>query len=359
MAPDQSLDKKLEVVSNNPQRHNIQDYEDEVAPEAIGGTNEALPPGYYRSPNFIGTVAALCLGNCSCYLGWVLPANTLALINADIAPDPNISWVALVWTLVTSVSFILVGRLSDLLGRRWFFVGGNFIGLIGTVVGATAKSVPQLIGANCLTGIAAAVQLSFAVVISELVPNKWRGYAIGALFSSSFPFAAFVPVIAQSFILNTSAGWRWSYYLNIIVAGIAVVLFYLFYHPPTYNMLHTRHSKKDILKMFDLGGLLLFTAGLVLFLIGLNWGGVSYPWKSGRVIGTIVGGAVLLGIFVFFELYVVKQYQLIPMYLFRNRPFFGTILTAAIGSCVYYSLNVLWPVQISVLYETDVMQVGW
>lgn len=47
------------------------------------------------------------------------------------------------------------------------------------------------------------------------------------------------------------------------------------------------------------------------------------------------------------------------MYLFKNRPFVGTILTAAIGSSIYYSLNVLWPVQISILYETDIMQAGW
>ena len=47
------------------------------------------------------------------------------------------------------------------------------------------------------------------------------------------------------------------------------------------------------------------------------------------------------------------------MHLFKNRGYVGTILTAAIGSCVYYSANILWPIQISVLYETDVMMVGW
>jgi MFS family permease len=206
----------------------------------------------------------------------------------------------MVWTLSTAVSFVLVGRLSDLLGRRWFFVGGNAIGLIGTIVGATAQSVPTLIGANCLIGVAAAVQLSFAVVISELVPNKWRGYGIGALFFSSMPFAAFGPVIARSFILHIAAGWRWSYYLNIIVAGIATVLFFFFYHPPTYSMLHTKHSKKSIFKMLDLGGLVMFTTGLVIFLIGVSWGGTVYPWKSGKVIGMIVGGAMLLVVFVFY-----------------------------------------------------------
>jgi MFS family permease len=224
----------------------------------------------------------------------------------------------LVWTLSISVSFILVGRLSDLLGRRWFFVGGNAIGLLGTIVGATANTVPQLIGANALTGVAAAVQLSFAVVISELVPNKWRGYCIGALFFSSMPFAAFGPVIARSFILHTSAGWRWSYYLNIIVSGITVVLFYLFYHPPTYSMLHARRSNKSVLKMLDVGGLVLFTAGLVLFLIGISWGGVVYPWKSGRVIGTIVGGAMILVVFVLYGMHLVMKWLKSSLTLARN-----------------------------------------
>jgi MFS family permease len=91
-------------------------------------------------------------------------------------PDPNIVWVALVWTLTVSVAFVLTRRFSDLFGRRWFFIGSNFIGLVGAVLGGTAKSVNQLIIGNALNGIAAAVQLSFTVVIAELLPNKWRWY---------------------------------------------------------------------------------------------------------------------------------------------------------------------------------------
>ena len=206
----------------------------------------------------------------------------------------------MVWTLTEAVAFVLVGRFGDLLGRRWFFIGGNAIGLLGTIVGGTAKNINQLIGANALTGIAAAVQLSFAVVIAELIPNKWRGYGISGLFVSSLPFAAFGPVIARSFILHTGAGWRWSYYLNIIVSGLAVLLFFLFYHPPTYNMLHTKHTKKSIMKMLDLGGVVLFLGGLVIFLIGISWGGSVYPWKSAKVVGTIVGGAMILVVFVLY-----------------------------------------------------------
>ena len=65
-------------------------------------------------------------------------------------------------------------------------------------------------------------------------------------------------------------------------------------------MLHTTRTKKDIIKMLDLGGTVLFVGGLILFLIGISWGGTQYPWKSGHVIGMILGGAATLVIFVLY-----------------------------------------------------------
>ncbi|KAK5014999.1 hypothetical protein BJ546DRAFT_1060267 [Cryomyces antarcticus] len=78
-----------------------------------------LPKHYYLSPGFIGTVVALCLGNISNYLGWTMPSNSLLLINESIGPSSNIGWVALSYTLGLSVAFLIVGRLSDIFGRRW------------------------------------------------------------------------------------------------------------------------------------------------------------------------------------------------------------------------------------------------
>lgn len=64
--------------------------------EALG---TELPPRYWTSPGFIGTVAGLCFGNISNYASWVMPSNSLALINESIGPSTNISWVALAYTL--------------------------------------------------------------------------------------------------------------------------------------------------------------------------------------------------------------------------------------------------------------------
>ncbi|CAK7234211.1 hypothetical protein SBRCBS47491_008870 [Sporothrix bragantina] len=332
----------------------------EITAEALGGMVDDLPKGYYRSMSFIGTMLALCLGQSSCYFGFVMPANVLTIINEDIGPNPNYVWIALIWNLTQAVAFVLVGRLSDLLGRRWFFVGGQSIGLLGSIIACTAHNVPVLIVGSAFIGIGAGVQLSFGMVVGELIPNKHRGFGISCIFVSALPLTVFGPVVIRSMILHMGAGWRWSYYFNVMLLTVVVALFYFCYHPPTYAMLHARRANHvSPWKMVDFVGVLLFTAGLLVLLLGISWGGSMYPWKSGMVIGFIVGGAAILILLVLWEIYGAGDYPLIPIHLFKNRQYMGTILTAAVGSMVYYSLLVLWPVQITMLYDTDSMAIGW
>ncbi|KAF2267864.1 trichothecene efflux pump [Lojkania enalia] len=284
---------------------------DLVDAHAIGGAAEDMPKGYFLSIQFIGTVTAVCTGSICAYLGWVLPANTLALIDADIGPSTNLNWVATIWTIGSAIGFLLVGRLSDIFGRKWMVMGTSILGLVGCIVGATAKSIDTLIGANLMNGLAAAGQLSFGIVLGELVPNKHRGPIVTLVFLSSLPFAVFGPIIARLFIQNTSAGWRWSYYLGIILSGITVILYQFLYHPPTYDQLHVHgKSRWQMFKELDFVGIFLFVAGIIVFLIGLSWGGTTYPWKSAAVICALI-------------------------------------------------LGVLWPTILGTIYTTDSLKIGW
>jgi hypothetical protein len=76
----------------------------------------SLPKGYYRSSFFVGTMFATGLGLSAGVGGFALAAPELGVINADIGPDANITWVSLVYTLTLAVGLLLVGRLSDLFG---------------------------------------------------------------------------------------------------------------------------------------------------------------------------------------------------------------------------------------------------
>ncbi|KAI8627941.1 trichothecene efflux pump [Xylariaceae sp. FL1651] len=332
---------------------------DYVDRNAVGGDAAEMPDGYFTSPQFIGTVLGQCFGNICAYVGWVMPANTLTLINASLGNSKDIGWVATAWTLGSSIGFLLFGRLSDIFGRKYLVVGTSVLGLIGYIIGAVAQNVPTLIAAELIIGIAAAGQLSFGIILGELVPNKYRGPIINVVFLAALPFAVFGPVFARLLIQNTAAGWRWCYYMAIIFGVITVALNVFFYHPPTYAQLHVGGKTKwQQVKEQDYIGIFLFIAGVVLFLIALSWGGTSYPWASAEVLATLIVGFFTIVAFGLYEAYLCKVPPLMPPRLFKGPGFAAVVLIAAIGASVYYSFTVLWPTIIGSLYTTDDIKIG-
>lgn len=222
------------------------------------------------------------------------------LINAEIGPSADIAWAATIWTMGSSIGFLLVGRLSDLYGRKWMVVWTCILSLIGCTLGGAAQNVAMLIVAMGCNGVAAAGQLSFGIILGELVPNKQRGPIVTLVFLSSLPFAVFGPIIARTLIEKTGQGWRWSFYIGIILNVIALVLYIFLYHPPTFEQLHVGKTRMQQTKQLDWIGIFLFVAGCVLTLVGLSWGGTTYPWVSAEVLCTLlIGVCTVAGFFVY------------------------------------------------------------
>ncbi|KAJ5155934.1 hypothetical protein N7492_008737 [Penicillium capsulatum] len=291
---------------------------DSVPSTPIMSTTQAidldhLPKGYYRSKNFLGSLTAVCLMALSLYLGYTLPVNSLTRINADLGPDPNYNMISTVTTLLSGVGLLPVGRLGDIFGRRYFLIGGQLLGLIGSIICATAKDIPTVIGGSVFAGLAASVQLTFTFVIAELVPNGLRPLVNAGIFVTTLPFGAFGAIIAQLFIANTAQSWRWNYYLG----------------------------------------------GLVLVLLGLSWGGTSYPWNSAHVVGVLVVGFVALIAFALYETYVPLEQPLMPVSILKHRGYTATVCSALVGNMVYYSWSLLWPQAIAALFTTDPIETGW
>jgi MFS family permease len=315
-----------------------------------------------------------------------------SLINADLGNSPDVAWAATIWTMGSSIGFLLVGRLSDLYGRKGMVLGTTALGLVGCILAGTARNVAMLIVGMGCNGIAAAGQLSFGIVLGELVPNKQRGPVITIVFLSSLPFAVFGPVIARSLISNTEQGWRWSFYIGIILSVVTLALYWFLYHPPTFKQLHVGKTVWQQTLEIDWIGIVIYIAGCVLFLIGLSWGGTTYPWTSAEVLAPLIVGVALVAFFFVYgksmllisstyehtcccasscniplhntnppssEAYFCRVQPLMPPRMFRNIGFDSVIATATIASMVYYSFTVLWPTLITNIYTTDSMEIGW
>lgn len=276
------------------------------------------------------------------------------------------------------IGYTIIGRLSDICGRRYFVVGGNLLGVIGCIVAATSQSIPILIGANVLTGLASAAQTSTPSVLGELIPLKHRFAVTGLMYTAWVLPGSFGAAISYGFVLYTANGWRNVYWLLLATNASATILWTIFYHPPTFIMKNAR-TRVQMLKDFDYGGFILFTGGLIIFLMGLSWGGAVYPWKSAHVLATLIVGACTLVAFVLYENYMPLVDPLIPMHLFRNAgvytlyPSFQSsmsvkvhlltcffidwvvsFLVLGLGGTVYYGFAIIWPQMVFGIYTTDV-----
>ncbi|TGJ82061.1 hypothetical protein E0Z10_g6707 [Xylaria hypoxylon] len=327
-----------------------------IRKEALG---DDLPKGYFYSVRFLGALTGFCLASISAFVFLLFPTNILSYINAEIGPSPYISWVNIGRTLALSFTYTILGRLSDLFGRRWFFIIGNIVALLGIVVCSTAQNVNTLIVGSTVYGIGETVQLSFNVAIGELVPYKYRPMVISLIFATSAPIAGIGSVISRAIYENPNLGWRWTYHINTIIVAVAIVLLFFFYHPPTFELLHERKTKRQILKQLDYIGTFLWIAGLTLFLIGISVGGTVYPWKSATTLSTIIIGGLLLVILFVYESYAELEYPAIPVKFFRNRGFISLVACATVATMFYYSAVLLWPQQVKGLFTSDIKYAGW
>ncbi|CAK7242006.1 MAG: hypothetical protein STHCBS139747_003480 [Sporothrix thermara] len=343
-------------------RHHDSTGKDNVVGADFAVAGDELPPGYFRSANFLGSMLGIGMSFCCGVGGFSLIAPVLAIVNADIGPSANLAWVSMSYLLTSSIGLIVVGRVTDIFGRRWWFIGGNAVGTLGAVVCAAAPSIPALIAGETLIGVGASVQLSYAFAVGEIVPLQWRFAAQAYVFLWGIPGSGLAPAIAYAFIYETRAGWRGIFYFLVGINAATTLLFVCFYHPPTFRMKHAAASKAAFVRHFDYLGVVLVTLGLLLFLMGISWGGTLHPWRSAAVIVTIVLGALVLAAFVLWETYGRPREPMMPVHVFRRRGWNVTILLWALGAATYYANAILWPGMVAVLYgpgHASRMWAGW
>ncbi len=191
--------------------------QDELRSQALIADLSTLPQGYYMSPRFIGTFAGIAFSLTGTYFTFEAVAACLIAINQDIGPSPNYYLVTIVWTISQSIVFLLFGRNSDIFGRRNWALGANILSIVGGIVGATAQTMEQMIGAFVLLGLAAGVPGSYPLLTGELLTNKLKYLGTLMVVFPNIVATGFGPYLGLR--LNAIASWRWIFYVHIILMG--------------------------------------------------------------------------------------------------------------------------------------------
>ncbi len=264
-------------------------------------------------PQLIGTLMGLMLTMLLAALDQTIVGTAEPRIIASLSGFNRYPWVATTYMLCSTMSIPIGARLSDLYGRKWFFMGGaalfvfasGLCGAAGNLNFTGMDGMNQLIVFRGLQGIGAGVimALVFTIVADIFAPAE-RGRYQG-FFSGVWGCAAiFGPTLGGW--LTDHVSWRATFYVNLPVGLVALGVTYFLFPD-----IHVNKGKK----VLDWLGIFTLTLSIVPLLLALTWV-TEFGWASGRVEGLLAWSIAMLGIFLYVETKAVEP--IIPLTLFHE-----------------------------------------
>ncbi|HEY7489330.1 MAG TPA: MDR family MFS transporter [Streptosporangiaceae bacterium] len=289
----------------------------------IESTKTAPPAGQPRSVREIYTVmSGLMIAMLLAMLDNMVVGTAMPTIVGELGGLTHLAWVVTAYTLATAVATPVWGKLGDLYGRKGMFMSAIAIFLIGSALAGMSQSMNELIAFRGLQGLGAGGLLVGAMaIIGDLVPPRERGRYQG-LMAAVMPLAMIGGPLLGGFVTD-HLNWRWAFYINLPLGGLALVVTALTMH------LEKRRTSHRI----DYLGVVLLTAAISTLILVATWGGTEYAWGSSTIIGLGIVSAVSLVAFILWELRATEP--ILPMRLFRNANF---ALVSALGFLVGFAL---------------------
>ena len=263
---------------------------------------ETLVPGFTNKRLWI-VLGALALAVMLANLETSIIATALPTITGEFNAFESFAWVGTAYIVTSAISTPLLGKLSDLYGRRLIFQSTMAVFLVGSILCGASQSMGQLIAARAFQGMGGGgIQALAFAILGDILPPRERGRYMGYFTLAFVGSAVLGPLIGGIIIDNAS--WPWIFYINIpfiiIVAGVC--------HFALRLPFKRRTAKLDFMG----AGLLSLT--IASLMIGLEEG--RHGWTQQHVLILLV--VALLGLVAFIKVEQRAEEPMIPLRLFSN-----------------------------------------
>jgi EmrB/QacA subfamily drug resistance transporter len=236
----------------------------------------------------------------------------LETIAEDFSSSAGFTWIGAAYLLAAAASTSLWGKISDIFGRKPILLLANFVFFAGSLIAGLSINIGMLIAARVIQGIGGGGLLILPnIIIGDLFSPRSRGAYYGIIGATWAMASSLGPVIGGIFASKVT--WRWCFYINLPVDGLAffIILFFL-------DLITPKTPLFEGLVAIDWLGAFFIIAGTLLFLFGLDLGGTSFPWNSATIICLLVFGVVAALLSIPVEAKIAK-YPIMPSRIFKNR----------------------------------------
>ncbi len=284
----------------------------------VGAAEPAKAAATEKKENNVGLVfSALVLTMLMSSLGQMIFSSALPTIVGELGGVDHMSWVISAFLVTMTIAMPISGKLGDMVGRKWLYIGGIAVFVIGSALGGFSNTMNWLIVGRAIQGFGAGfMMISSQSIIAEVTTARERGKFMGIMGGVFGLSSVLGPVLGGWF--TDGPGWRWGLWMNIPLGLLAITVCTL--------VLHLRVGDTDLRKFDVLGAtfIAITTASLILM---TTWGGTQYEWSDPIIIG--LGITVVIGAIITVIVESKAKEPLIPVHLFKNR---NMVLTTASGT---------------------------
>ncbi|KAF8963052.1 hypothetical protein BGZ46_001060 [Entomortierella lignicola] len=299
---------------------------------------------FHKPPprQFALIMTALALSVFLASLDLIIVSTSIPAITREYDSLNDISWLGTAYMMTSTAFQPLYGKFSDIFGRKATMLFANTAFLAGSCIAGWANSMTMLIIGRGIAGMGAGGLMAMVfVIISDMLDMRERGKYLGFI-GAIFSFSSVIgPLLGGAFTDHVT--WRWSFWINLpfVVISIVFITFNL-------NLPIPKGSLTDKFRRIDYLGALLLMVTVILILLPLSWGGNQYAWDSGIVIGLLVAGVVMAGIFILVEWKVAKE-PIVPIHLFKIRNLWSTYGSLFFSGGAFFGILFYLPIYFQVV----------
>ncbi|MFU1796360.1 MDR family MFS transporter [Paenibacillus azoreducens] len=276
-------------------------------------------------------VAGLLLGILIAAIDNTIVATAMGTIIGDLGGLDQFVWVTSAYMVAEMAGMPIFGKLSDMYGRKRFFVFGIVVFLIGSMLCGTAHSIAELSIYRAIQGIGggALIPITFTIIF-DIFPPELRGKMSG-MFGAVFGVANLFGPLMGAYITDFWH-WRWIFYINVPLGLIAFLLVVFFYRESH------EHSKQKI----DIWGAATLVGAVVSLMFALELGGNKYAWDSFIIMGLFAAFGLLFIVFLLVERRAAEP--IISYGMFRKRLFAASSAAALFYGAAFITAAVYIPI---------------
>ena len=276
-------------------------------------------------------IAGLLLGILMASMDNTIVATAMGNIVGELGGMDKFIWVTSAYMVAEMAGMPIFGKLSDMYGRKKFFIFGIIVFMLGSALCGTAGSITELAIYRAIQGIGggALIPIAFTIMF-DAVPLEKRGN-LGGMFGAVFGLSSIFGPLLGAYITDHIA-WQWIFYINLPIGVISFIMVTVFYKESH------EHSKQPI----DWLGATTLLGAIVCLMFALELGGKQFAWHSGVILSLFGGFAVLLIAFLITE--SRAEEPIISFGLFKNRLYTTSILVALFSGAAFVVASVYIPI---------------